>query len=112
MVTFVFEVTSKSTNVIIDDYWPDPLTGAMIEYGPKSATATWNLGQACGDCSAQPDASLIFNGTWHDGTFFPLTDESPPPLTAMISFSGKNQLINKGYDSRTNRYHQEQPSTL
>jgi len=71
-----------SSNITIDDSSPDPLTGALIDYGPPGTT--WNVGQNCPTCFAQPNPSQPFGGTWHDGTFLP----GGPVLTASVSFTG------------------------
>ncbi len=77
----------SSSNITIDDSSPDPLTGALIDYGPPGTT--WNIGQNCPTCFAQPDPSQPFDGTWHDGTFLP----GGPVLTASVSFTGESCIF-------------------
>jgi len=77
-------VSSTQSNITIDDNSPDPLTGEHIAYGPNSPNVTWNIGQDCAKCVAKPDPSQAFNGTWHDGSFFP----GGPILSASVSFTG------------------------
>ncbi|KLO13108.1 hypothetical protein SCHPADRAFT_890293 [Schizopora paradoxa] len=77
-----------ATNVSVDDNSPDPLTGAQFVYGPNNPNVTWNIGQDCTNCIARPDPSQMFDGTWHDGSFF----LGKPILSTSISFIVRQKL--------------------
>lgn len=51
-------------NVTVDDTKGDELSGTMPTYLP---TGDWSTG-GCKGCLAKPNASLAFDGTWHDAT--------------------------------------------
>lgn len=75
-------------NSTIDDAFPDPRSGATIQYTPAAA---WNLGGSCQPCTAKPDISLLYNNTWHDTTFYPTSGRAPfpnTPLNATIELTG------------------------
>ena len=72
---------AASDDVFVDDDGVDPVTGSSILYTPKGA---WNTGQNCTICLAEPDSTLAFMHTWHDGTFTP----GSPTLNATFQFSG------------------------
>ncbi|KAF8061019.1 hypothetical protein FPV67DRAFT_1512485 [Lyophyllum atratum] len=74
-------------NITIDDTFGDPLSGQKIVYQPAGA---WNTID-CVPCTARPDTALAFNGTWHDGTFYPApgsNDFPNTPLSASVTFNG------------------------
>lgn len=58
-------VLGKLVNVTVDDQSGDSLSGTIPTYTPASK---WAAGPQCNACSAQPDPSRAFNGTWHDST--------------------------------------------
>ena len=62
---FVQQCLAILVNSTIDDAFPDPRSGARIQYIPAAA---WNLGGTCEPCTAKPDISLLYNNTWHDTT--------------------------------------------
>ncbi|KAI1797505.1 hypothetical protein LXA43DRAFT_877148 [Ganoderma leucocontextum] len=80
------QASAALINITVDDTFGDPFTGNQILYEPQGA---WQLGQSCSTCTAHPDKSLAFNGTWHDSTFndagLPDADQLP---TATFSFVG------------------------
>ncbi|KAI0651454.1 hypothetical protein C8Q79DRAFT_899452 [Trametes meyenii] len=67
-------------NVTIDDTFGDESNGNKISYQPESA---WNVGQDCPACTAKPDVSQVFNGSWHDTTF---NGSSNTPLIAEVAY--------------------------
>ncbi|KLO13084.1 hypothetical protein SCHPADRAFT_928764, partial [Schizopora paradoxa] len=77
-------------NLSIDDSSPDPLTGTRLIYECLDLTNSkvhgWNVGQDCGSgCSAHPDPSQVFEGTWHDASTRENGVNSP---IASTSFTG------------------------
>lgn len=52
-------------NITIDDSYTGQAEGLTLRYLVEDG---WTQGNLCKGCSAQPDASLAFNGTWHDAT--------------------------------------------
>ena len=71
-------------NVTIDDTLGDESNGNMITY-----SAGWKLGQNCTNCAAKLDASEVFEHTWHDGTYYPVSLGGTGELiTASASFIG------------------------
>jgi len=76
-------VFAGSVNITIDDTYGDPVTGAQFTYSPADE---WTAGQTCTSCTARPDPSEAYNGTWHDTSFFP--SEETTPTNASISFKG------------------------
>lgn len=77
-------VSGSSVNVTVDDAGSDPVTGNTFQYAPDGK---WNIGNKCPGCLAQPDPSLVFDGTWHDATCHPSLNETPQ--TMQFQFSGK-----------------------
>ncbi|KAF9072769.1 hypothetical protein BDP27DRAFT_1445502 [Rhodocollybia butyracea] len=72
-------------NVTIDDANPS------IIYLPDGAWHTRNPSTPCPGCSANPNYTMMFDGTFHDGTFdsVPGVASFPNiPLTASMSFNG------------------------
>ncbi|KAI5828186.1 hypothetical protein K523DRAFT_417808 [Schizophyllum commune Tattone D] len=69
-----------------DDPWPTDR--ASIVYAPTKA---WAEGQRCPGCHAQPDKSLLYNGTWHDTTDDGDTDIENTTMT--ISFVGSGVYL-------------------
>ena len=80
------QASAALVNVTVDDTYGDPFTGNPIIYQPQGA---WQPGQSCSTCTAHPDKSLAFNGTWHDSTFndASLPDAVQLPI-ATFSFTG------------------------
>jgi len=89
LLTFTFHrALAALVNVTIDDTNGDPLTGAQFVYTPPTS---WNIGQACVGCTAHPDPELLYDQTWHDGTFNPVagSNNNPnQPIFATIDFNG------------------------
>lgn len=75
-------VSGLTKNIIVDDTYGDPVTGQLVTYAPDD----WNVGQDCAGCTAHPDASQLFDNTWHDNSFFPQDNVSLS--TASIMFNG------------------------
>ena len=74
----------RLVNVTIDDTLGDESNGNMITY-----SAGWKLGQNCTNCAAKLDASEVFEHTWHDGTYYPVSLGGTGELiTASASFIG------------------------
>ncbi|TCD59919.1 hypothetical protein EIP91_011189 [Steccherinum ochraceum] len=73
----------EGKNVTIDDQYGDEATGAQVTYAPAEL---WTQGNGCGGCSAKPDASQAYHGTWHDGLFAP--SQNKQPLTVTFTFTG------------------------
>ncbi|KAE9397636.1 hypothetical protein BT96DRAFT_921335 [Gymnopus androsaceus JB14] len=74
-------------NVTIDDSDPS------IIYLP--AWNTRNASVPCPTCTANPQADLMFDETWHDGTFYPSgsTDFPNIPITASMLFNGTAMYV-------------------
>ncbi|KAJ7281950.1 hypothetical protein C8J57DRAFT_1056257 [Mycena rebaudengoi] len=73
---------ATTSNRTIDDEVGDSVSGVKPTYEPLSY---WNLqGTSCANCTAKPDASLAFSGTWHDSSSFPGQD----PVSCTLSFTG------------------------
>lgn len=70
------------TNVTIDDTYGDIETRAKPVYSSNG----WSVGQDCPGCSAQPNASQAFKGSWHDATHHP--EDSDPERTVNLTFKG------------------------
>ncbi|KIK59374.1 hypothetical protein GYMLUDRAFT_245442 [Collybiopsis luxurians FD-317 M1] len=71
-------------NITVDDSDPSWI---YLPYG------AWNIGNTCQGCQAQPNASLVYNRTWHDSAFYAPPNQqtmSYPnvPFTASIFFYG------------------------
>lgn len=85
-LALVLHASAALVNVTVDDTFGDPSTGKQVVYSPQGA---WQPGQFCTTCTAHPDKSLAFNGTWHDSTFndagLPGTTQLP---VATFSFVG------------------------
>lgn len=90
------------TNRTIDDTYGDSETGQLVFY----SEAGWNTGQLCTGCGVQPDASQVYDRTWHDTTSSPVTGSHSATLTffgpcSVFPFHATDRLI--GPRSR-NRY--------
>ena len=88
VILWLLSLASRSLcvllNVSIDDTLGDERNGNMITYSDG-----WNVGQNCVGCTAKPDPSQLFEHTWHDGTFFPVSPTGDGvPITASVSFNG------------------------
>lgn len=76
----VFSIAfSLQINRTIDDTYGDSVTGLQVVY-----SEVWNIGQLCPGCGVQPNASEVFDGTWHDTT----TSISNTANNATITFIG------------------------
>lgn len=60
-------------------YSPLPILAALVDvsiddtqftYQPAAAWNTRNAGAGCSGCTANPDATQFYDGTWHDGTVY------------------------------------------
>ncbi|KAJ4482152.1 hypothetical protein J3R30DRAFT_3257170, partial [Lentinula aciculospora] len=72
-------------NITVDDSNPS------IRYSPLGAWNALDSAQNCSGCTAQPDASNMLFGTWHDGTFNPTSGSNNypnTPLFANFTFNG------------------------
>ena len=56
------QVEDKAT--FEDDQGIDPVTGTSIIY-----ESDWATGPDCTTCTSHPDATLAYDGTWHDTTY-------------------------------------------
>jgi len=74
-------VSASSMNITIDDQYGDPVTGQKFSYSNE-----WAFGPECSTCTAKPDASQAWNGTWHDSSFLHASESSP--TNATVSFNG------------------------
>ncbi|KAF8988775.1 hypothetical protein BDQ17DRAFT_1334425 [Cyathus striatus] len=72
-------------NVTVDDSGFDPLSGERITY----TTGGWKQGP-CFLCGANPNKTMMYKNTWHDGSFYPTDSASASmgPLNAMFMFNG------------------------
>ncbi|KLO05554.1 hypothetical protein SCHPADRAFT_721328 [Schizopora paradoxa] len=70
---------STETNVTVDDQ--TALNSTTVVYMPST---TWKQGDGCDFCSAQPNGSLAFDGTWHDASYTP----GDKTVEISISFTG------------------------
>ena len=80
----------SGANIIIDDQFGDPVTGAHITYEPA---VSWQKGQTCQNCTAKPTpASDAWMGTWMDASFNPsgtATNSVPGQIiSATVPFTG------------------------
>ncbi|KZT18125.1 hypothetical protein NEOLEDRAFT_1080931 [Neolentinus lepideus HHB14362 ss-1] len=71
------------TNRTIDDQWGDSVTGILPTYLP--ANDTWQQGANCSSCYSRPNASLAYDGSWHDVSYIP---GGPAPMVARFTFDG------------------------
>ncbi|EJD35727.1 hypothetical protein AURDEDRAFT_175177 [Auricularia subglabra TFB-10046 SS5] len=82
----VLPVVARVLNVTIDDTLGDARTSQKPRY-EAAAPPDWRArsvgGSPCQICTAQPDGTRIYNGTWHDKTTY--IDE---PDTISIDFNG------------------------
>lgn len=71
-----------SGNITVDDQGIDPTPGTSIAY-----EAEWAIGPNCSNCSSKPDATLTYDGTWHDTSY---SDSNPLEFmrNATFSFTG------------------------
>ncbi|EJD35777.1 hypothetical protein AURDEDRAFT_175174 [Auricularia subglabra TFB-10046 SS5] len=80
LLTFV---SARIVNVTIDDTLGDDLTGQKPFYSagwtPRSVA-----GPPCPDCKANPDPTLVLDGTWHDRS----VDVTYGPATVSLNFEG------------------------
>ena len=84
LLSLVIRSSCVLLNVSIDDTLGDERNGNMIAYSDG-----WNVGQSCVGCTAKPDASQLFEHTWHDGTYLPVSLGGDGELiTASVSFNG------------------------
>lgn len=80
---------AKLSNITIDDSGKDPATGALIQYLPNSTL--WHAADDCRGCTAHPDPTLAFHGTWHDSTFDPSAGNTV--TAAYIPFTGTSCMV-------------------
>ena len=81
---FVLSLAELRT-VTVDDTNGDEISGVLPLYLP---TGDWALGQQCKGCSAQPNVSLAFDGTWHDTTH---SEGHVDQRTVTVRFGGELQ---------------------
>ncbi|EJD35734.1 hypothetical protein AURDEDRAFT_175184 [Auricularia subglabra TFB-10046 SS5] len=86
LVAVLWPVLSSARvfNVTIDDTLGDERTGQKPRYTPPDWKARSVGGGPCPGCTAQPDPTLAFGGTWHDKSTFIGND----PSTVLLNFSG------------------------
>ncbi|KIY49192.1 hypothetical protein FISHEDRAFT_72540 [Fistulina hepatica ATCC 64428] len=75
-------VRATSVNATIDD------ASSAFTYTPSGG---WNTGGDCSGCTADPDASDMYDGTWHDSTFNEDSGSNDYPnvtMNATVSFTG------------------------
>ncbi|THH12833.1 hypothetical protein EW146_g7324 [Bondarzewia mesenterica] len=83
---FSAPVAAKLVNVTVDDSGTDSATGApVIQYSPSTS---WKDGSTCTDCTARPDPTRAFNGTWHDSTYDPSNSSLNRTTSAYFPFTG------------------------
>ncbi|KDQ09648.1 hypothetical protein BOTBODRAFT_148072 [Botryobasidium botryosum FD-172 SS1] len=68
----------RTVNATVDD------ADARVVY-----SGVWN-DQSCGSCPAKPNASMVTNGTWHDGT---QTATDSVVLSASLTFTGTDIYV-------------------
>lgn len=82
---FFMSVCARISNVTIDDTLGDEVTGQIPQYAPDGWIARSVSGAPCDLCTAQPDATRIYKGTWHDRSTLALDQI---PSTISMSFNG------------------------
>ncbi|EJD35731.1 hypothetical protein AURDEDRAFT_175181 [Auricularia subglabra TFB-10046 SS5] len=75
--------SARIFNVTIDDTLGDEHTGERPRYTPADWKARSVGGDPCPRCTAQPDPTLAFGGTWHDKSTFVGQD----PSTVSMNFT-------------------------
>lgn len=60
-------VSALLQNKTVDDAYTGGNEGISLIYLPDGV---WSQGNVCTGCTAHPDPSQTFNGTWHDTTSF------------------------------------------
>lgn len=86
LLSLVFaSVCARVSNVTIDDTLGDELTGKIPQHAPEGWIPRSTSGAPCVLCTAQPDATHIYKGTWHDKSTF---IQEPTPSTISMSFNG------------------------
>ncbi|KAI0712852.1 hypothetical protein C8T65DRAFT_574483 [Cerioporus squamosus] len=71
-------------NVTVDDTFGNSEENLKIVYQP---VGSWSAGVDCTNCEAHLDTTQVYNGTWHDTTYF--SDDPPSsPLSASLTFDG------------------------
>ena len=84
------QASATPANVTVDDTYGDLLTGNQIIYEPQGS---WEPGQSCSTCTAHPNKSLAFNGTWHESAFDNVGLSDPNQLpNATFSFVGASLI--------------------
>ena len=71
-----------TVNITIDDHYGDALTGIVPTYN----NGPWWQGVNCSLCEAQPNVSLVMDGTWHDSTWYTGDGE---PNSIEMTFNGE-----------------------
>ena len=74
-------------NITVDDCGLDPTNGVAFTYLPNADV--FALGQTCNGCEAQVNASLAYNGSWHDTTYDPTYPTRSNPRNITFEFTGK-----------------------
>ncbi|KAL0950657.1 hypothetical protein HGRIS_007443 [Hohenbuehelia grisea] len=85
---FALPTPAIPVNFTIDDTQGDPRTRSRVIYTPPNA---WNNGASCQACTARPDASQMYMGTWTDSTFNSAPGSNNYPntvLSASVRFNG------------------------
>ncbi|KAJ7590693.1 hypothetical protein C8J56DRAFT_782683 [Mycena floridula] len=84
---FCSRALTRLVNVTVDD--ADSSQSASWVYSPSGA---WNsAGLSCVNCTARPDVSKMYSGTWHDSTFNSQPGSNNFPnqvLFASLTFNG------------------------
>ncbi|KAF8989610.1 hypothetical protein BDQ17DRAFT_1434321 [Cyathus striatus] len=88
VLTLLSSTRAVIVNITVDDASSDPLTGFSITYLPLDK---WNNGPTCNTCRARADKEEMYNGTWHDSTYFSSNSLHLPSegsLNATFVFNG------------------------
>lgn len=67
LLALVESATAEQQNITIDDAYSGGEIGVTLIYLPDGG---WSQGNLCIGCTAHPDPSQTFSGTWHDSTSF------------------------------------------
>lgn len=92
LVHMSYSVAAMLVNVTVDDSAPDPHSGESIVYSPYN---DWSIGQNCSTCLARPDASMIYDNSWHDHTYGSPLPSSNQFGSATFYFVGTPLLLQK-----------------
>lgn len=88
LVTSTIISFAKLVNITVDDEFGDSVSKALIQYTPPGA---WNYGPTCTHCLVLPSTEQVWNGSWHDVTYYPSGEPYPNdvPENATFTFTGK-----------------------